>query len=91
MFSLTPSLIDVILVGIGVEFAVIAAWLRHKSRMDLLLPVGAFLISGGALMAGLRIALSGGPAAIIQGLMLVSFAGHIAALYFGYRAATPRR
>ena len=86
-----PTLLNAILVLIGAELVAIigALWLKH--RLDLVMPVFFFLLSGACLMGLLRLSLNGqSNAAIALTLLGLSFVGHIAALGLTWRLVQHR-
>ncbi|MEM7766553.1 MAG: hypothetical protein AAF253_03590, partial [Pseudomonadota bacterium] len=86
--TITPWMIDAILVGIAVEFGVGAVWLRRLQRPGLVPAFGWFLLSGAALMLALRIVLAGdGGDGLIAAALLASLISHGLAIASVIRAA----
>ncbi len=84
--TVTPVMLDAILVLIGAEFLLIGLFLRARGQKRLIVPVGAFLLSGLALMLALKLALGGATGGAIAGLLAMSFVGHAGALVLAWRA-----
>lgn len=83
--SLSPSMIDGILVLVFAEFLLLAALLIRRHRRDVLTALFLFLASGGLLMLGLRVVVAGGSEGVVMGVLAVSFPVHVAALVLGWR------
>ena len=89
--TVSPSLIDAILVLVAVEFAGLLALLAMRRRLDAAAALFFFLASGAALLSALRAALAGGePGAALQALLGLSFVAHIGALVFAWRLIARR-
>ena len=81
-----PSLIDLVLGLIVIEFVLIAIWLVRCRKLRLLPAVGCFLLSGALVMAALRVSLpETGSSSIIPALIALSFPVHVAALILTWR------
>ena len=81
-----PTLIDLVLGLIVVEFALITIWLARRGRLRFLPAVGCFLLSGALVMAALRVSLpETGSSPLIPALIALSFPVHIAALVLTWR------
>lgn len=84
-----PWMIDLILAGIAVEFVAGAYLFRRSGRPHLIAPFGWFLVSGGALMMAVRMALTGVAGPALAAAMLVSLVTHILSLLGIYRIVRP--
>jgi hypothetical protein len=79
-FAITPSLIDLILVGVAAEFVALAAWLARRSAARWIWPLALYLGSGAALMLALRAALASADAQWIALPLAASFFAHAGSL-----------
>ena len=80
----TPALIDVILIGVIVEFIALSALLWRFGEASWIAPLGLFLSAGALLMAALRASLAGEGDAAIGAAMLAALAAH--GLFLGVMA-----
>lgn len=78
--SFPVPLIDAILVGVLIEGAAIAIWLRRRSRRRMVTPVMLFLASGALLMIALRLALIDASFLVVAAPLLGAFLAHLAVL-----------
>lgn len=76
MITFTAPLIDLILIGVAIEFAGLAIWLRRRGDHHLVTPTLFFLASGGALMVALRFALAQDQQGLIALPMLMALFLH---------------
>ena len=89
--SLSPHLIDGILVLIGVEVLVLSLWLRRANASRLVPALICFLVSGALLMLALRVSLTGpDQGAVTLACITLSLPVHLAALILAWRAFKPR-
>ncbi|MEM9705599.1 MAG: hypothetical protein AAF850_05920 [Pseudomonadota bacterium] len=81
--TLTPSIIQWILLGVVIEAVGLTALFIRFRRPRLIVPTLFFLLSGAALMGVVReLLISGAESAFVSPLMLASFFGHMAAIFF---------
>ncbi len=76
MFEISPFLIDIILVGVVVEFLVLFAVLRNAGAAFLIWPLFLFLLSGGFLLAAARLALSASGTLFIGAALFAALVTH---------------
>ncbi len=88
--SLSPYLLDGILVLVLVEFLVLTVFLVWRGRGDVLLALFFFLVSGGLLLVGMRVIVAGGAETTVMAILAMSFPAHIAALVLGWRLLSKR-
>ena len=75
--SVSPGLLDALLFLLVLELALGAAWLRARGRSDWIRPLALYLVSGGALIAALRLALVDAAAGPLAFALLVSGVAHV--------------
>ncbi|MEL7481736.1 MAG: hypothetical protein AAGJ29_09240 [Pseudomonadota bacterium] len=78
--TVSPWMIDVIIVLIGIECVGVAILLRRLGRARLIGLAVSFLASGAALMVALRTALSRPADPMISVWLLVALVGHVVTL-----------
>jgi chromate transport protein ChrA len=88
---LNPTIIDLILILIGIEFLGFLIGLARIGRRDLLPALACFLLSGAVIMLALRFALMDevNPAWVL-GLLGLSFPLHILTLVLAWRLTRRR-
>lgn len=85
MIDVKYWMIDIVLVGVAAEFAVLA-WLAARHGMQhLVLPLFLFLASGTALMVALRFSLAPDQHALIPLALFSALFLHAACIAVGYR------
>lgn len=86
MLSL-PFALNAIFGLIALELIVLSVWLVRRAKAALIAPLFTFLLSGGLLMAAIRLAATGGEQdAVILALITLSFPAHLATLILVWRA-----
>lgn len=84
--QITPGLIDVFLIAIIVECAVLIWLMRRMWLTRFIGAMAAFLLSGAAMMGALRSVLVGAPDSWVSAMLAVAGLLHIGCLYLAYRA-----
>jgi hypothetical protein len=87
-FEITPSWVDAILAGVGLEALLLGALLRRASAERWIGPCLLTLASGAALLLALRGAVAGAGAPWIPLALLGALLAHTASLWQGRRALT---
>ena len=82
MIEITPFLIDLIIIAVAIEFALLAALLIIARATYLVTPLFLFLGSGALLLAAMRFALSSIDAGWTAAALLGSLCTHAALLYW---------
>lgn len=80
---LTPSIINIILIGVVVEFVVLALYLRHRGAGRYIWPTGLFLASGFLLFLALRLVMSNANAPLLGIVLIGAFISHILLIAWG--------
>ena len=75
--TLAPWMLDLVIIGIGAEFALLAYLLARLKLSSWTAPLGWFLISGALLIGALRLSLSGAAGAMIALPLAASLVTHI--------------
>lgn len=83
--TITPGLIDLIILAVGGEFVLIAWLLRRAGAQLWILPAFWFLASGALLMGALRLALAGSDGALIALPLVGSLFTHLLLLHSAWR------
>ncbi len=87
-YVVTPNLIDLILVGVALEFLLLAVWLSRRSAAPWIWPLFLYLGSGAALMIALRSALTDAEPRWIALPLATSFFAHGGSLFAVLRLRT---
>lgn len=74
--DLSPWMIDAILIGVAAEFVIVRMLLVRRKAQHLIGPLFFFLLSGGLLLAAVRLALTGAAGAIIALVLLFAGLAH---------------
>lgn len=84
--SLTPFVLDLILLGVAVEAIVLTVLLRRAGRPGAVFPLWLFLASGAALLGAFRLHLGNTPAPWPAAALGLGFITHAALLWRVARA-----
>lgn len=83
--TLTPGLIDFVLVFVGLEFVVLALVLARGGAGRYITLLGLFLASGGLLFFALRLVMTG-QTTLLLAVLLGSFLTHVATIWLAAKA-----
>lgn len=83
--TIAPWMLDLVLIGIAAEFALIAYLLVRSGYRPWAGPVLWFLISGALLMWAVRLALAGDGHPLIGAALALSLVTHLACLWTAWR------
>lgn len=89
--TLSPAVLDVILLGVAAEAVALVWWLQAVGRREASLPTLLFLGSGAFLLMAVRVAWSGGAEGIIAILLLGAGVLHVACLKAAFAIVTRSR
>ena len=90
MIEITPSLIDLIIIAVAIEFALLAALLIIARATYLVTPLFLFLGSGALLLAAMRFALSSIDAGWTAAALFGSLCAHTALLCWAVQRLVDR-
>ena len=85
MIELSPSLVDLILGAVAIEFVLLWALLVRARATRFVWPLFLFLVSGALLLAAIRFSLSSMDALWASGALLGALMTHAALLYWAAR------
>ena len=91
MVDLSPWMIDAILIGVALEFLLLRAFLAKANAHHLIALLFFFLMSGGFLLAAVRLALTNAPQAFIALALLSAFVSHAILFAMAARRFLPER
>lgn len=83
--TITPGLIDLVILAVGGEFLLIAWLLRRAGAQAWIAPAFWFLASGALLMGALRLAIAGSGGGLIALPLLGSLVTHLLTLNSAWR------
>jgi len=80
---LTPFVIDLILIGVVIEFVLLAYYLRRRGAASFIWPAGLFLASGLLLFLALRLVMTSAPQPLLGVTLIGAFISHILLIAWG--------
>ncbi|MEO1015550.1 MAG: hypothetical protein AAFX08_10225 [Pseudomonadota bacterium] len=90
MHPVSPQFVDLIILIVVLEFALLSVVVIKASKSWMIAPIGAFLASGALLLWALRTALADPDSWIILAGLALSFPAHLAAVYLVARELRAR-